>query len=118
MPNPTATSSTDLPSALTIALCALSAGLGHVGRMLYENKAVPIRKVVGAQILTLCVGVATGSLVQAYLNPSPLVVLPACLLVGYVGGPAVLALAARWAKAEAVKRTGTTTQRTQDEEDA
>lgn len=101
---PSQSPTVELPSAIVVALCAVAAGLGHLGRMLYENKPIPLRKAVGGQILTLCVGTATGSLVQAYLNPDPLIVLPSCLLVGYIGGPTVLALAARWAKAEADHR--------------
>lgn len=74
---------------------AAFAGVSHLGRLMYENKPVPLKQAIGGSVLTLCVGGAGGALTVSYWHlPGP-VVATGALVLGFIGGPVILATLAK-----------------------
>lgn len=106
MPNPLNPPNEETRQMLYVIGSALLAGTAHIGRMLYENKPVPLKKAVGGAILTLCVGGAMGALAVSYWNlPGSVVAAGACVL-GFIGGPVVLSILAKIGQKALEKKAG------------
>jgi len=96
MPNPTLTQHSDeTRQMLYIVGFATLSSVAHIGRLLYENKPVPLKKAIGGAILTLCVGGAGGALCVSYWDLPASVVAAAALVTGFIGGPVVLSILAK-----------------------
>jgi hypothetical protein len=93
----------EIRDAIVVAASVVVAVMAHWGRMLYENRPIPVRKAAGASILSAMAGAAVSSVVVSYLNPPALVVVSSCVIIGFIGGPAVVEMAARFGRRYAVK---------------
>lgn len=93
----------EMRDAVIVGIGALVASVAHVGRMLYENKPIPARKFAGALILSAMVGANGSALVMAYWRPPAVVAVSVCIVLGFMGGPAVVLMASGFAKRYATK---------------
>lgn len=92
---PLSSQSEESRQMLYIVGTAVLAGVAHIGRLLYENKPVPLKKAVGGAILTLCVGGAGGALAVSYWHlPAPVLAVGA-IVAGFIGGPVILTILAK-----------------------
>jgi hypothetical protein len=96
----------DTTQILYAVAAAFVAGAAHLGRMMYENKPVPPRKLAGSLILTLCVGGALGALGVSRFHMDAATLAAAASVTGFIGGPVVLGLLARIGKRELEKKAG------------
>lgn len=99
MPNLTLPTDEQSQKAMIYIIGAtLLAGIAHVGKLLIENKPVPLRQALGSCILTMCVGGASGAMLTSYWHlPGPIVA-SAVIVAGFVGGPVTLGIAGKLAE--------------------